>query len=83
MPLLTLVHTQSDLSSMSLNEFQQLAKDYLSNLNDLRNQSDTDELSVVDEDNTTVSNGSNLPIRQLETNVSGHYVNPTQVSWIL
>ena len=53
-PLLTLVHAQSDLSSMSLNEFQQLAKDYLSNLNDLRNQSDTDELSVVDEDNTTV-----------------------------
>jgi hypothetical protein len=62
---------------MSPNDFQQLAKDYLSTLNDLRNQSATDELSVVDEDNTTVSNGSNLPTQQLETDVSGHYVNPT------
>jgi hypothetical protein len=62
---------------MSPNESQQLAKDYLSTLNDLRNQSDTDELSVVDEDNTTVSNGPNLPTQRLETDVSGHYVNPT------
>ena len=34
-------------------------------------------MPIVDEDNINVSNGSNLPTQQLESDVSGHYVNPT------
>ena len=68
-------HAQSDLSSLSPEELQQQAKDYLSALMELQNQSNTNESSLDDEsfDNSS-SNGLATP--QLATDVSGRYSNP-------
>jgi hypothetical protein len=71
------VYAQPDLSSMSPNDFQQLAEDYLSNLTELQNQAMTNESYLTDENNATLSNESDLAIQQLETDVTGNYKNPT------
>lgn len=74
--IITPVYAQPNLSSMSPNEMQQLAEDYLSTLMDLRNQSNTNASTLVDEDNTTGSNETDLAMRQLATDVNGNYRNP-------
>jgi hypothetical protein len=71
------VYAQPNLSSMSPNEFQQLAKDYLSTLMELRNQSSTNASLLVDEGNTSSSNETDLAMQQLKTDVNGNYRNPT------
>lgn len=70
------VYAQPDLSSMSPNDFQQLAEDYLSNLTELQNQAMTNESYLTDENNATLSNESDLAVQQLETDVTGNYKNP-------
>jgi hypothetical protein len=72
------IYAQSDLSSLSPEELQQQAKDFLSTLMELQNQSSTNESSLVDENmgNATTSE-SDLAIQQPVTDVSGHYSNPS------
>lgn len=72
------IHAQSDLSSLSPEELQQQAKDYLSTLMELQNQSSTNESSFADENtgNTNTSE-TDLATEQLVTDVSGHYSSPS------
>jgi hypothetical protein len=75
--IVTPVYSQSNLSSKSPNEFQQLAKDYLSTVMDLRNQSGTNASSLVDGSNLSSGNETDLAMQQLKTDTSGKYMNPT------
>jgi hypothetical protein len=70
------VHAQSDSSSMSPNELQQLAKNFLSTLSELQNQSSTNESLLVDGDGSTNSNNVDMTMQQLKTDTSGNYKNP-------
>jgi hypothetical protein len=76
--LIATIYAQSDLSSLSPEELQQQAKDYLSTLMELQNQSSTNESSLIDENigNASTDNDTDLTTRQLVTDVSGHYSNP-------
>jgi hypothetical protein len=75
--LIATIYAQSDLSSLSPEELQQQAKDYLSTLMELQNQSSTNESPLVDENigNATTSE-TDLAMQQLVTDVRGHYSNP-------
>ena len=53
------LYAQSNPSTLSPNELQQLAKDYLSTLAELRNQSNTNASSLIDQGNTTTTTTSN------------------------
>jgi hypothetical protein len=69
------VYAQSDLSTQSPEERE--LEDYLSSLNELQNQSSTNESSLVDESiDPTSANDTDLITQQLATDVSGHYSNP-------
>lgn len=70
------VYAQPDLSSMSPNEFQQLAENYLSNLTELQDQLMTNESYLRDENNGTLSGESDVAMQQFRTDVSGNYMNP-------
>jgi hypothetical protein len=76
--LIVTIFAQSDLSSLSPEEIQQQAKDYLSTLMELQNQSTTDESPLADENtgNTSTNNETDLATQQLVTDVNGHYSNP-------
>lgn len=70
-------YAQSDLSSLSPEELQQQAKDYLSALRELQNQSNTNQSSLEDESfHNTSTSGTDLATPHLATDVSGHYSNP-------
>ena len=74
------LYAQSNPSTLSPNELQQLAKDYLSTLAELRNQSNTNASSLIDQGNTTTTTTSNevdLAAQQFKTDVSGNYRSPT------
>src|ERR671914_557185 len=70
------VSAQSDLSSLSPEELQQQAKDYLSTLMELQNQTNTNDSSLESFDNTGANNETDLATPQLATDVSGRYSNP-------
>jgi hypothetical protein len=75
--LITTIYAQSDLSSLSPEELQQQAKDYLSTLMELQNQSSTNESSLEDDSiDDTGTNETDLATPQLATDISGHYSNP-------
>jgi hypothetical protein len=74
--LIATVSAQSDLSSLSPEELQQQAKDYLSTLMELQNQTNTNESSLESFDNTGANNATDLAMPQLATDVSGQYFNP-------
>jgi hypothetical protein len=66
------------IHTLSPNELQQLAKDYLSTLAELRNQSNTNASSLIDQGTTTTtSNEADLATQQFKTDVSGNYRSPT------
>jgi hypothetical protein len=73
----TTIYAQSDLSSLSPEELRQQAKDFLSTLMELRNQSSSDEASSVDEsiDNAS-ADGIDSSTQQFATDVSDTYSNP-------
>ena len=72
------LYAQSNPSTLSPNELQQLAKDYLSTLAELRNQSNTNVSSIIDQGNTTTTNNeADLATQQFKTDVSGNYRCPT------
>jgi hypothetical protein len=72
------IYAQSDLSTLSPEELEQQAKDYLSSLMELQNQSSNNESSLVDGsvDNTSADE-TDLATQQFATDVSGHYSNPS------
>jgi hypothetical protein len=71
------ISAQSELSSLSPEELEQQAKDYLSNLMELQNQSGIDEFSAFDESlNDSSANETDLVTPQLASDVRGHYSNP-------
>ena len=74
--LIATVNAQSDLSSLSPEELQQQAKDYLSTLMELQNQTNTNDSSLESFDNTGANNETDLATPQLATDVSGQYSNP-------
>lgn len=73
----TTIYAQSDLSSLSPEEFRQQAKDFLSTLMELRNQTNSNESSSVDEsiDNAS-ADGKGSSTQLFATDVSGTYSNP-------
>ena len=73
------VFAQSDPSSVSPEQLREQAKDFLSTLIELRNQSREDALSSIDQgedNNISGSNETELTAGQLATDISGHYNNP-------
>jgi hypothetical protein len=71
------IYAQSELSSLSPEELEQQAKDYLSNLMELQNQSSIDEFSAFDESlNNSSANETGLVTPQLASDVREHYSNP-------
>jgi len=74
----TTIYAQSDLSSLSPEEFRQQAKDFLSTLMELRNQTNSNESSSVDEsiDNAS-ADGTDSSTQLFATDVSGTYSNPS------
>jgi hypothetical protein len=77
----TTVYAQSNLSLLSPEDIRQQAKGFLSTLMELRNQSNIDTSSLVDESIDNANNASSglktdLATQQLATDVSGHYSNP-------
>jgi hypothetical protein len=75
--LIATVNAQSDLSSLSPEELQQQAKDYLSTLMELQNQTNTNDSSLESESfDTGVNNETDVAMPQLATDVSGQYSNP-------
>jgi hypothetical protein len=76
-PFTTTAYAQSNHSSLSPNELQQQAQDYLSALMQLQNQTNTNEFSLVEEDNITSGNETDLATHQSETDVTGNYINPS------
>jgi hypothetical protein len=72
------IFAQSDISSPSPEELQQQAKDYLSTLMELQNQSNTNDSSLQDDSfDNTGTNDTDLAMPDLATDVNGHYSNPT------
>jgi hypothetical protein len=72
------VYAQSDLSALSPEELEQQAKDYLSCLMELQNQSSTNESSLVNESvDSTSADETDFATQQFATDVSGHYSNPS------
>ena len=72
------VYAQSDLSALSPEELEQQAKDYLSSLMELQNQSSTNESLLVNESvDSTSADETDFATQQLATDVSGHYSNPS------
>src|SRR5918995_574644 len=63
--LIATVNAQSDLSTLSPEELQQQAKDYLSTLMELQNQTDTNDSSLEGFDNTGANNETDLATPQL------------------
>lgn len=77
-PLIATVYAQSDLSALSPEELEQQAKDYLSSLMELQNQSSINESLLTNEsiDNTSADE-TDLTTQQFATDVTGHYSNPS------
>jgi hypothetical protein len=75
---ITTAYAQSDPSPLSSEELRQQAKDFLSTLMELRNQSGMNASSLIDEsaDNASADDAS-LASQQFATDVSGHYSNPS------
>jgi hypothetical protein len=74
----TTIYAQPDLSSLSPEEFRQQAKDFVSTLMELRNQTNSNESSSVDEsiDNAS-ADGTDSSTQLFATDVSGTYSNPS------
>ena len=72
------VYAQSDLSALSPEELEQQAKDYLSSLMELQNQSSTNGSLLVNESvDSTNADETDFATQQFATDVSGHYSNPS------
>ena len=72
------VYAQSDLSALLPEELEQQAKDYLSSLMELQNQSNTNESLLVNESvDSTSADETDFATQRLATDVSGHYSNPS------
>jgi hypothetical protein len=71
------VYAQSDLSALSPEELEQQAKNYLSSLMELQNQSNTNESLLVNESvDSTSADETDFATQQLATDINGHYSNP-------
>lgn len=73
----TTVYAQSDLSSLSPEEIREQAKDFLSTLMELRNQSTTNESSVDESIDNSSAGGTDLVTQEFAKDVSGSYSNPS------
>lgn len=73
----TTVYAQSDLSSLSPEEIREQAKDFLSTLMELRNQSTTNEFSVDESIDNSSAGGTDLVTQEFAKDVSGSYSNPS------
>jgi hypothetical protein len=80
-PLVATVYAQSDLSALSPEDLEQQAKDYLSSLMELQNQSSTTESLLTNEsvDNTS-ADLTDLATQQFATDVTGLYSSPIMAS---
>ena len=73
----TTVYARSDLSSLSPEEIREQAKDFLSTLMELRNQSTTNESSFDESVDNSSAGRSDIVTQEFATDVSGSYSNPS------